>query len=104
MTCSGSDSRNLVFSPRAIKRQQQQQQHTLQKELKRQAKIVGLGCQKGARKAEYVHSNMTRRRKGKAKGTDQEARFEETIQQNNHTSERQGSPSGKEDRPPSFNC
>ena len=52
----------------------QQQQHTLQNELKDKAKIVDLGCQKArARKADNVHSNMTRQRKEKAKGIDQEA-------------------------------
>ena len=50
----------------------QQQQHTLRKELKREAKIVDLGHQKArAREAENVLSNMTRRRK--AKDIDQEA-------------------------------
>ena len=82
------EQQHVEFSERAIKRQQQ---HTLQKELKNNAKIVDLGCQKArARKADTVHSNMTRQRKEKAKGSDQEAWFKETMQQNDNMPERQG--------------
>ena len=67
---------------------------------------VDLGCQKARpRKAECVHSNMTRHRKEKAKEIDQEAWFKEASHQNENMPERQGNrPSGKEDRPLCCNC
>ena len=77
----------LISFKKAIKRQQQQ--HTLRKELKKKAKNVDLGCHKArARKAEHVLSNMTRRRKAKAKEIDQEARLKETIPHNDNMPER----------------
>ena len=43
--------------------------------------------------------------KKKAEGIDQEVRFKETSQQNDNMPEQQRKrPSGKEDRPPCFNC
>ena len=60
---------NMLISQKRSDQKTEQQQHTLHKELKKKAKFVHLGCQKArARKAQNVHSNLTRQRKDKAKG------------------------------------
>ena len=82
----------------------QQQQHPLRKELKREAKIVDLGHQKArAREAENVLSNMTRRRKAKGNQSRSLVKRDNSADRQN-TRKTGRSPSGKEDRPPCFNC
>ena len=94
MTSSSSNNSTCGFLKRSP-HETVQQQHTLRKDLKREAKIVIWDI------SEKVLSDITQQRKGGVKEFDQEARLSETIPQTRKTGR---SPSGKEDRLPRFNC